>query len=280
MTRRLTTAALALALLGGGATAAEAKSASLRGSRAQMLEQNQVAKTHDLAFYRSTEDIRAAVTRGDLLELRGDANYDVADFVRHPYAHPAAVLFVERLAAQYHEACGQKLVVTSAVRPSNGQPRNAHELSVHPAGMALDLRVSDRATCRAWLEDTLMDMERRGLLNGIREHHPPHYHVAIYPEPYMAYATEQMRHEPVPAPVVEEAAVVAAAEPEQILVAAALGVETVLPLTQRLPLAAAVVLLLAVPMGGQMMRGRRGRSHQRVIWNSRGGVSPSRCSTK
>jgi hypothetical protein len=257
MTRRLTTAALALALLGGGATAAEAKSASLRGSRAQMVEQNQVAKTHDLAFYRTTEDIRAAVTRGDLLELRGDANYDVADFVRHPYAHPAAVLFVERLAAQYHEACGQKLVVTSAVRPSNGQPRNAHELSVHPAGMALDLRVSDRATCRAWLEDTLMDMERRGLLNGIRERHPPHYHVAIYPEPYIAYATEQMKHEPVPAPVVEEAAVVVAADTEEILVTAVLGVETALPLAQRLPLAAAVVLLLAVPMGGQMLRGRR-----------------------
>jgi hypothetical protein len=257
MTRRLTTAALALALLGGGATAAEAKSASLRGSRAQMVEQNQVAKTHDLAFYRTTEDIRAAVTRGDLLELRGDANYDVADFVRHPYAHPAAVLFVERLAAQYHEACGQKLVVTSAVRPSNGQPRNAHELSVHPAGMALDLRVSDRAACRAWLEDTLMDMERRGLLNGIREHHPPHYHVAIYPEPYIAYATEQMKHEPVAEPVVQEAPVMAVADTEEIVLTAALGVEAVIPLTQRLPFAAAVVLLLAMPVGGQMLRGRR-----------------------
>jgi hypothetical protein len=257
MMRRLMTAAFALTLLGGGVTAAEAKSASLRGSRAQMLEQNQVARTHELAFYRTTEDIRAAVTRGELVALRGDENYDVADFVRHPYAHPAAVLFVERLSAQYRDACGQKLVVTSAVRPSNGQPRNAHALSVHPAGMAVDLRVSDRATCRAWLEDTLMDMERRGLLNGIREHHPPHYHVAIYPEPYMAYATEQMKHEPVVEPVVEEAPVMAVADTEEIVVAAVLEVEAVLPLTQRLPLAAAVVLLLAMPVGGQMMQGRR-----------------------
>jgi hypothetical protein len=257
MTRGITITALAVAMLGG--TAAEAKSASLRGSRAQMVEQNQVARTHELAFYRTTEDIHAAVDRGELVPLDGNENYDVADFVRHPFAHPAARLFVERVSAQYREACGQKLVVTSAVRPSNGQPRNAHQLSVHPAGMAVDLRVSDRAECRAWLEDTLMAMERNGLLNGIREHHPPHYHVAIYPEPYMAYAAEQMKNEPAPAPVVEEAAVVPA-DVEDVLAVAVLSVEdAALPLKQRLPLAATVVLLLAVPMGGQMMQGRRSR---------------------
>jgi hypothetical protein len=258
MTRGITITALAVAMLGGAATAAEAKSASLRGSRAQMVEQNQVARTHELAFYRTTEDIHAAVARGELVALDGDENYDVADFVRHPFAHPAARLFVERVSAQYREACGQKLVVTSAVRPSNGQPRNAHQLSVHPAGMAVDLRVSDRAACRAWLEDTLMEMERNGLLNGIRENHPPHYHVAIYPEPYMAYATEQMKNEPAPAPVVEEAEVVPA-DVEEVLVTAVLSVEATLPLRQRLPLAATVVLLLAVPMGGQMMQRRRSR---------------------
>jgi hypothetical protein len=168
----------------------DALAASLRGSPAAMVEQNRVARDHGLAFYRTPADIHAAVERGDLVELTGNDDYAVADFVRFPFLQPAAVLFVERLSAQYRQACGQKLVVTSAVRPSNGQPSNSHRLSVHPAGMAVDLRVSDRAECRSWLEGTLMALERRGVLNGIREFHPPHYHVAVYPEPYLAYVAE------------------------------------------------------------------------------------------
>jgi hypothetical protein len=143
---------LGLTLIAGGAMLAaplsEANAASLRGSPAAMVEQNRVAKDHGLAFFRTPDDIRTAVSRGELEELTGNDDYAVADFVSFPYLQPAVKLFVERLAAQYREACGQKLVVTSAVRPSSGQPRNAHALSVHPAGMAVDLRVSDRASCR------------------------------------------------------------------------------------------------------------------------------------
>jgi hypothetical protein len=267
MTRHMTMTALVVAAFGAGAVPVEANSASLRGSRAQMVEQNRVAKQHDLAFYRNAAEIRAAVAEGTLVELRGNGNYAVADFVRFPYAHPAAVLFLERLSAQYREACGQQLVVTSAVRPSNGQPSNAHALSVHPAGMALDLRVSDRASCRAWLEDALMNLERQGVLNGIRERNPPHYHVAIYPEQYLAYAAERMKHEPAPTyPVQEElvlgAAVVAAETVTPAVLHAA--VEAGTPLARRVKLAAVVTLLLAAPIGGKFLRGRS--------WGGRAGV--------
>jgi len=119
----------------------------------------------------------------------------VADFVSFPFGQPELRLFVERLASQYHEACGQKLVVTSAVRPASSQPANAHALSVHPAGMAVDLRVSDRASCRSWLENALLGMERAGVINGIREFHPPHYHVAVFPGPYAAYVEERLAAE-------------------------------------------------------------------------------------
>jgi hypothetical protein len=176
-----------VSLAGVPAAIAASPAPSLRGSPAAMVQQNRVAQDHGLDFYRSSADIREAVARGDLVELTGNEDYAVADFVRHPFLQPEAKLFVERLAAQYRKACGQKLVVTSAVRPSNGQPSNAHQLSVHPAGMAVDLRVSDRASCRSWLESTLLGLERRGVLNGIREFHPPHYHVAVFPRQYMAY---------------------------------------------------------------------------------------------
>jgi hypothetical protein len=218
MRRQLMTALVAATAAGGAlASVAEAKAPSLRGSPASMREQNQVAQEHGLKFYRTGEEIHAAVERGDLVPLEGNADYAVAAFVSFPFAHPAAVLFVERLSKQYREACGQQLVVTSAVRPSNGQPRNAHALSVHPAGMALDLRISDRAECRAWLEGAMMNMERAGLLNGIRERNPPHYHVALYPEPYLAYAAERMAEEAAAAAAaaVEEAVAEAEAEAAQ-----------------------------------------------------------------
>jgi hypothetical protein len=235
-----------VATSGVTAAAAEAKAPSLRGSPAAMQEQNQVAKEHGLTFYRTAQEIREGVARGDLVHLAGNADYDVADFVSNPYAHPAAKLFVERLSQQYRAACGQKLVVTSALRAGDSQPRNAHALSVHPAGMALDLRVSDVAACRSWLENALMTMESQGLLNGIRERTPPHYHVALYPEPYLAYAAARMAEEAAAAPVAEastdevtEAATQAAPE----IVAG--GDSSSLPKT---PLMATLALLVALPL--------------------------------
>ncbi len=186
----LLAAALMLALPAVGSA-----EVSLRGSAVGMQVQNRVAKEHGLAFYQTAADIRDAIEAGRLVELVPNENFAVADFVAIPYADPAVVLFVERLSKQYREACGQRLVVTSAVRAVAEQPANAHALSVHPAGMAVDLRVSDSAACREWLENAILGMERKGLVDGIREYHPPHYHVAIFPSQYTAYAMERAAEE-------------------------------------------------------------------------------------
>jgi hypothetical protein len=175
---------------------------SLRGSPAAMLEQNQVAVGHGLPFFRTRAEIRAALERGELVELPGNEDYEVADFVDPPYARPEARLWVERTAALYREACGEPLVVTSAVRAIEDQPPNAHDLSVHPAGIAIDLRVSQTQACREWLEAKLLELEAGNLVNGIRERRPPHYHVAIYPAAYSAYA-EQFMVADAPAPADE-----------------------------------------------------------------------------
>jgi hypothetical protein len=173
--------------------------ATLRGSPGAMREQHSVALQHGLDFYRTAGEIREAAARGDLVPLEGDENYEVADFVSHPYVQPEARLFVERLARQYHEACGQQLVVTSAARAIDEQPWNAHRLSVHPTGMAVDFRVSMEAECREFMEAAMLGMETRGLINGIREFRPPHYHIAIYPYQYAAYAAERIAEEEVEA---------------------------------------------------------------------------------
>ncbi|MGH7459434.1 MAG: DUF5715 family protein, partial [Longimicrobiales bacterium] len=159
------TAIVGLMIL-AGASAAGAQ--SLKGSRAAMMRQNNIAHQQDFTFLRTAADVRRFVESGLLVPLRGNAHYKVAG-VSFPYARDAVKLFVERVATQYHSACGEKLVVTSLTRPLSRQPRNAHELSVHPTGMAADFRISRKASCRNWMESTLRDLERARTLDATRE---------------------------------------------------------------------------------------------------------------
>jgi hypothetical protein len=151
-----------------------------------MERQNRIARQHSYAFLRTSAQVLAAVARGELAVLEGSRDYAIAD-ASFPFARGEVRTFIERLAAQHRAACGERLVVTSLTRPMAGQPSNASPLSVHPAGMAVDLRVSRRPACRRWLESALLGLERRGVLDATSEHAPPHYHVALFPTPYARY---------------------------------------------------------------------------------------------
>jgi len=151
-----------------------------------MVRQNRQANQHDYTFLRTASQVSEFVRQGRLVRLAGNAHYEVAD-VSFPYARPEVKLFIERLARQYDNACREPLVVTSLTRPASRQPRNASPLSVHPTGMAADLRRSSRPACRAFLEKTLLTLEARGVLEATKERHPPHYHVSLFPAPYTRY---------------------------------------------------------------------------------------------
>ena len=154
----VTVSAAATLLLG-----ATAEAQSLRGSRASMDRQNAQARAHDFTFLRDGRHVTTFVNSGLLVPLRGNSNYEL-HAVSYPYARPEVKLFVERLSAQFRAACGEKLVVTSLTRPQNGQPRNASARSVHPTGMALDIRRHNTPTCRRWLERVLLSLEGSGVL--------------------------------------------------------------------------------------------------------------------
>lgn len=180
-TQRCTAAALALLALPSTLAAA-----SLRGSSESLAIQARMARQHDYTYLRTSSQVKDFAGAGLLVELAGNRDYDLAD-VSFPYARPEVRTFVERLGRQYRAACGERLVVTSLTRPKSRQPHNASHLSVHPTGMAVDLRQSRRAACRAWLEKTLLTLERRDLLEATRERWPAHYHVALFPAPYRRY---------------------------------------------------------------------------------------------
>lgn len=186
MRRSLSFVVLLLALLVPSARAGEVP-VTLKGSRASMLRQNEVAQQAGYTFAETHRELADLVAAGTLVPLAGNADYALREGMTSGVARPEMRLFIERLAAQYHAATGERLVVTSLTRPQARQPRNAHALSVHPTGMAVDLRVSRRAQSRQWLESTLLSLERQGLLDVTREKWPPHYHVALFPEAYRTH---------------------------------------------------------------------------------------------
>ncbi len=175
-------------VMGLGALEAPAEAASLRGSRTSVERQRRAAREHDFTLLRTPSHVRKFVDLGLLVPVRGNADFELSG-VSYPYARPATRLFIERLARQYRNATGEKLVVTSLTRPLSAQPRNASSNSVHPAGMAVDIRRSNSRASRRWLERTLLYLEKRGVVEATRERHPPHYHVAVFPDPYEAYVS-------------------------------------------------------------------------------------------
>lgn len=172
------TVALALPASGGAQ--------SLRGSPASVARMYRGARAEGLRFYTTPAAVRAATRSGKLARIASTENVAVDDDVRYPYARPTTGTFVERLGAQYHAACGERLVVTSGVRPSTRQPANATRRSVHPTGMAVDLRKPE-GRCLTWLRRSLLDLEQAGVIEATEEHDPAHFHVAVFQSTYRRY---------------------------------------------------------------------------------------------
>jgi nucleoid-associated protein YgaU len=70
---------------------------------------------------------------------------------------------------------------------------NSADRSVHPTGMAVDLRKPTKRRCLTWLRETLLYLEAAGALEATEEHRPPHFHVAVYPGPYRRYVARSGR---------------------------------------------------------------------------------------
>ncbi len=173
-------------LLGVGAVAAQ----SLRPTRASLDRQNRMAEEHHYSYLDDADDVERFVRAGLLVSVASNPDFDVKEGVRFPYARPEVVDFLSRMGRRYEDACHEKLVVTSLTRPRRLQPPNASSRSVHPTGMAFDLRRSWRRECRSYLEGVLVALEIEGVLEANYERRPPHYHVALFPRPWTRYVEE------------------------------------------------------------------------------------------
>lgn len=159
---------------------------SLSGSPQSVERQYQAAVSYGYSFLDTPQSVNQFVDSGHLVRIQQSPTLELHN-VSYPMARPEVRLFLERLSRQYHNACGERLTVTSLTRPLSRQPANAVSQSVHPTGMAVDLRIPRHGKCRRWLENTLVSLERSDVLDVTRERRPPHYHVALFTQPYQAY---------------------------------------------------------------------------------------------
>lgn len=157
--------------------AVSASAQSLHGSKASVGLMYTTAHTHDLAFLQTRADVYEAAASGALvmLSITEDLTLDKAAY---PFVLPNTKRFTDSLAAAYHAGCGERLEVTSGVRPIDEQPRNASPESVHPTGMAIDVHRSS-GKCLSWLRANLLMLEGRHVIEATEEKHPPHFHVAV-----------------------------------------------------------------------------------------------------
>lgn len=168
------------------AIGSSAHAQSLRGSAASVNRIYSQALSHSLRFYPSASAIREAASGGTLRRLEPNADFRMVD-VSYPYLVPSTHTFVVRLATQYRSACGEQMVVTSATRPTTMRLINSSDKSVHPTGMAVDLRKPSNSRCLSWLRNTLGALEAAGVLDAVEEHNPAHFHVAVFPRQYAQY---------------------------------------------------------------------------------------------
>lgn len=156
--------------------------ASLRGSHAAVDRAYDAAVNVGAPFVHSESELARRANEGEYVPLaRSTATYQLKG-VSSAYVRPATRDWVTRFAADYARECGEPLTVTSALRPTTIRLRNSVQKSVHPTGMAVDLRAS-RTGCRTWMRETLLDQERDGTIDATEEHHPPHFHVVVLRAP-------------------------------------------------------------------------------------------------
>lgn len=178
-------AATALLAMAASAPAQRAggEPAALRGSRASVEKMYDFARSHGYPFYLTPYTLDQAIAQGKLVPLTGDEHYELTRGVGFSYATEEAREFVTQFAPQYLAACGTPLTVTSAARPKSRQPRNANPHSVHPTGIAVDIRRPYPGPCLTWVRGALAELEARGFVEATEEHHPVHLHIAVLRAP-------------------------------------------------------------------------------------------------
>ena len=159
---------------------------NLQGGKKPRSEVYAEAERHGLTFVNSKDEIPEMVSKSLLVPLVSETNFEVDKQVSYPYVLPEVRIFAQQISEYLNEICGERMVITSALRPTSLKLINSVDDTVHPTGMALDIRRPPKK-CREWFEARIKYLEYKGAIQATREHQPPHYHVVVYPDQYATY---------------------------------------------------------------------------------------------
>ena len=168
----------------------------LKGSKEAVMGAFNYALEADYTFATSEAARDLLIENGTLVKLEG--TYIRLVDVSEPYVLPVVSQFVNRLGEQYAaRGCG-RLEVSGAFRnlEHQGTLSNGSSHSVHPTGMAVDLRrivpTNDAETfCLHWLQDTLATIEATRRIDVTAEDHPRHFHVVLVTHDYEQWLAVQ-----------------------------------------------------------------------------------------
>lgn len=170
------------------ATPLNAHPASLASDTAEMKRILNVTNEAKIPQITQAAQVNSFVAAGTLVPLYRIASvqregypYDLSE-VSSPYLRPEAYTFMRQLVKSFNQECGRlPLTITSAVRlpkihaSVGGSPR-----SVHPHGLAFDVRTHDRRPDELhWLTRYLLAAETLGYIGAVEEKHNPHLHIAV-----------------------------------------------------------------------------------------------------
>lgn len=144
-------------------------------------QQFQYALKQNLTPVTTAAEYADRIARGQFVRLEGPHLLVLA---KRPYALPSTVAFMMELSAAYHATgCGQ-VIVKDAVRLVSERPPNGSIHSVHPSGMAVDIRVRYiKPACADWLRMYVRQKEAVGAVDATHELHPEHLHIVVPLQP-------------------------------------------------------------------------------------------------
>lgn len=165
---------------------AEAVGQEIIGSPESITMQHSYAEKGHLSFMQSESDVKKSLRSRLLFPITLNPHVKLHK-VSFPYGLFTTQLFVDWFAKRHKNACGVGMTITSGTRPRNRQPSNAHKLSVHPTGMAVDIRIPATEECEWWMMNETLWLESLGVIDVTREFYSPHFHIAVFPERFLEY---------------------------------------------------------------------------------------------
>ena len=140
-------------------------------------QQHHYAQKMQLPLMTTEAQYKERIASGYYVPFEGPYLHILA---KRPYALPSTVAFINEMAKEYQTTGCGKLIVRGALRLTTERPPNGSIHSVHPAGMAVDIRTNHiPPVCAEWLRTYLKQKEALGEVDGTHELKPEHLHVVV-----------------------------------------------------------------------------------------------------